>query len=113
METAVRLKAVIWVQAHLRRCNGAGLFAALVRRGDETAGSVLIKLNDLAGGFQVLSPARRGDGTRIWLRATGAEPVDEAQADGYIERQLKFDPDIWVIEIEDRAGRHLLNEPVE
>ena len=113
MDTSARLKAAIWVSAHLRRCNAAGLFAVLIRRGDESAGSVLLKLNHLDGRFQVLSPARRGDGERVWLKATGAEPVDEAGADAYIERQLKFDPDIWVLEIEDKRGRHLLDEPVE
>jgi hypothetical protein len=60
----------------------------------------------------VLSPSNGGDGTRIWLRATGAAPVAEADADGYIARQVKRDPDLWVIEIEDRHGRHCLDDPV-
>lgn len=108
-----RLKAEIWVQAHIRRCSALGIPVFVVRRGDSTAGVVLIKLNTLGDGCTVFSPTRRGDGERIWLRATGAEPVAETEADAYIARQLNFDPDLWVIEIEDREGRHLLDAPVE
>ena len=108
-----RLKAGVWVKAHLRRCAVEGIQAVIVRHGDDTAGSVLIKLNRLDGGCMVLSPSNRGDGVRIWLRATGAGTVPESDADGYIARQVKRDPDLWVIEIEDRQGRHCLDDPVQ
>ena len=107
-----RLKAEIWVKAHIRRCWVEDAIAVVVRRGDETSGTVLVKLNDLAGGCSVLQPAPGPEGGRIWLRATGPEPVSEQQADAYIARQVEFDPDLWVLEIEDRAGRHFLDEPV-
>jgi hypothetical protein len=113
MPVEARLKAAIWVKAHIRRCATAGIHAVVVRHGDDTAGSVLIKLNRLDGGCSVLSPSNRGDGLRIWLRATGADFVPETDADGYIGRQLKRDPDLWVIEIEDREGRHCLDDPVQ
>ncbi len=74
---------------------------------------ILVKLNLLNGTSQVFSPARNGDGELIWLRATGSNPVPESEADAYIERQHRVDPDIWVVEIEDRHGRHFLLEPVE
>lgn len=108
-----RLAAEIWVKAHIRRCSARAIPAVLVRRGDETAGAVLIKLNRLEEGCSVLSPATGLDGGRIWLSATGPMPVPEADADAYIARQVGRDPDLWVLEIEDRAGRHLLDEPVE
>jgi hypothetical protein len=107
-----RLKAEFWVKAHIRRCFVEGTFAAVVRRGDDTAGTVLVKTNDLAGGCMVLQPAASPDGGRIWMRGTGPAPVSEADADAYIARQLKYDPDLWVLEIEDREGRHFLDEPV-
>lgn len=108
-----RLTAEIWVKAHIRRCAVADIPAFVARHGDDTAGSVLVKVNRLEAGCTVFTPANRGDGERIWLRATGADPVPEAEAEAYIARQLRTDPDIWVLEIEDRAGRHLLDEPIE
>jgi hypothetical protein len=106
------LKAELWVKAHIRRCHANDVFAALVRRGDERSGTVLIKLNQLDGKATVLSRAFDGDGNTYWLRASGIEPISEADADRYIEKQLNFDRDLWVLEIEDAKGRHLLDEPV-
>jgi hypothetical protein len=108
-----RLKAEIWVKAHIRRCWSQDVIAVVARRGDETAGTVLIKLNTLTAGCSVLQPTSSLDGERTWLRATGPELVDEAEADAYISRQVNFDPDLWVLEIEDREGRHFLDDPVE
>lgn len=108
-----RLKAGIWVRALIRRIEVAGAAAFVVRKGDETAGVVLVKLNTLDGQACVLSPSTGLDGDRLWLRATGPVAVPDADAEAYIARQLKVDPDLWVIEIEDRDGRHFLDEPVE
>lgn len=107
-----RLKAELWVKAHIRRCMVHNIPAVVVRRGDDTAGTVLIKLNRFEGGCTVYAPAYGQDGARIWTRATGETPVPEAEADACIARQAGYDPDIWVLEIEDREGRHLLDEPV-
>lgn len=112
METAPRLKAEIWVKALIRRCEVAGAAAMVVRRGDATSGVVLVKVNRLDRTAQVFAPARAGDGALIWMAGTGPAPVPEPDADAYIERQRKFDPDLWVVEIEDREGRNFLQEPV-
>ena len=108
-----RLKTEIWVKAHIRRCWSADVHAYLVHRGDEAGGTVLIKLNTGAEGCAVLQPVPSLNGGRQWLRATGPELVGEAAADAYIQRQINFDPDLWVLEIEDREGRHFLDDPVE
>lgn len=108
-----RLTAEFWVKAHIRRCAVANVPAVVVRRGDATAGQVILKLNGFDAGCSVLVAGSSMDGGRVWRRATGAEPVSEADADAYIERQAGFDPDLWVLEIEDRDGRHFLEEPVE
>lgn len=109
----VRLKAGIWVRAHIRRCEVAGVPAFVVAKGDETAGTVLVKVNRLGGGCEVFTPRTGLDGERRWLAGTGPAPVAETEADAYIARQRGYDPDLWVIEIEDRTGRHFLDEPVD
>jgi hypothetical protein len=97
--TEARVKAGIWVQAALRLGNASGRYGAVLRRGDADAGGVLVVLRGREG-LCVLSQARAAGGGAAWLRATGAAPVDQAAADSYIERQLKFDPDLWVVEFD-------------
>ena len=107
-----RLKAEIWVMAYIRRCFAQNIPAMVVRRGDETAGSVLVKLNRFESGCTVFERTFDMDGRRAWMRATGPELVTEAEADAWIAKQSAFDPDIWVIEVEDREGRHLLEDTI-
>ncbi|MGF1454503.1 MAG: DUF1491 family protein [Alphaproteobacteria bacterium] len=104
-----RLRAEVWVKAYVRRCEVHGASAFIVARGDETAGAVIVKLNYLNGTATVFSPTRTGEGEFVWLRALGADPVAETEADAYIARQQRFDPDLWIVEVEDRQGRHFLD----
>ena len=104
----MRLTADIWVSAYLTRLRLAAIPAFVVARGDATAGAVLVKLNTLDGHaccYQRSFDLMTGDRTWVVL-AEGAE-VD---VDLSIRRQRGFDPDLWVIEVEDRQGRHLLDE---
>jgi hypothetical protein len=105
----MRLTAEFWVAAYLTRLRLADIPAFVTRKGDATAGSVLVKLNTLDGQARVFQ--RSFDlmsGERNWVvLAEGPE----ADVDASIGKQAGFDPDLWVIEVEDRAGRHLLDEP--
>ena len=104
-----RLTSEIWIAAYLMRLSQAAIPAFIVRKGDATAGAVLVKLNTLDGSatcfqrsFDLVS------GERQWVvLAEGPE----AEVDRKVARQREFDPDIWVIEVEDRTGRHMLDEP--
>ena len=104
-----RLTSDLWVSAYLTRLRLLEIPAFVVRKGDATAGAVLVKLNTLDG--QAAAFQRQFDlmsGEREWVTlATGAE----ADVDASLSKQAGFDPDLWVIEVEDRSGRHLLDEP--
>jgi len=94
-----RVKAGLWVQMALRLGAQDGRYGTVVRKGDPDAGGVLVVLHG-KGGLSVLSQMRGADGALGWLRATGPAPVDQAKADEYVARQLRFDPDLWVVEFE-------------
>jgi hypothetical protein len=104
-----RLTADIWVSAYLTRLRLSDIPAFVVQKGDATAGAVLVKLNTLDG--QACAYQRSFDlmtGDRAWVvLEQGAEPL----VDAALQRQKGFDPDLWIIEVEDRGGRHLLDEP--
>lgn len=99
-----RLRAGLWVDAQVRTCSRLAVPIYVLRRGDGDAGVVLIKLNRGAGGIVVLAPERRADDSLAWRAATGPDPVDDERADAYLARQTEFDPDLWIVEIEDPAG---------
>ncbi len=94
-----RVKAKLWVQMALRLGDQAGRPGVVVRTGDPDAGGILVVLRGRQGST-VLSQMRSGEGEAAWLRGTGAAPVTELEADGYVARQVRFDPDLWVLEFE-------------
>lgn len=100
-----RLKTRIIVQAASRVCAMHAIPMVVARHGDDDAGTIILKLNRRDLGCTVLVQTRAPTGEPAWLRATGEAPIDEATADAYIARQVQRDPDLWVVEIEDRAGR--------
>lgn len=106
------LSTDIWVYALIRRVEQGGAFATILRKGDVRAGAVLVKLINRAEGWaRLYAEATRGDGERVWMQPTPT--TDEAELDAYIERARRIDPDLWVVEIDDKQGRHFLTEPVE
>ncbi|GGG27764.1 hypothetical protein GCM10010964_14620 [Caldovatus sediminis] len=94
-----RVKAGIWVSMALRLSDMAGRSAAVLRKGDPDSGGVLCVLRGREG-LVVLSQIRDAEGRPAWLRATGNGPVDQAAADAYVERQVRRDPDLWVLEFD-------------
>lgn len=104
-EREPQLKTNIIVEAALRVSSQRAIPMVVARRGDGDAGTILVKINQLDLGCTVLAQTRTPKGELAWLRATGEAPVEETIADAYIARQVKRDPDLWVIEIEDRGGQ--------
>lgn len=103
-----RLTARFWVDAYLARLRMFDIPAFVMAHGDDTGGAVLVKLATLDGNavlfqrsFDLMS------GERVWVELAKGPETD---VDAAIGRQRGFDPDLWVIEVEDRAGRHLLDQ---
>ncbi|MEM7328209.1 MAG: DUF1491 family protein [Pseudomonadota bacterium] len=109
-----RLPTKVWVDALVRRVQLAGAAAFILQRGDEARGDVLIKVADLAGSARAYAPRTSMQGERIFvdLESQQIGPA-ESDVDAYVRRAGERDRDLWVIEIEDRKGRHFLTEPVE
>lgn len=108
------LKTDFWASALIRRAQMGGAFAGVVRKGDTDAGAVMVKVATMDGKARLYGPARNGEGERIWLDLS-AGPLGnvEADVDAHIRKRADTDPDLWVIEVEDKLGRHFLLEPVD
>jgi len=114
----MRLKSGIWVSAYIRRAQVEGAQAMLRRRGAEEAGAIFIKVSKLDGTAEVFGPAPQSafdeshPSDRAFTRSLKAANASETDAEDYLARQIKFDPDVWIVEVEDRQGRHFLDSVV-
>lgn len=111
MSFTPRLKAGIFVRALIRRAEAAGASAFIVRKGAEEAGAVVLVLSRLDGTCLILNQARSGKGELVWAKALG-EWGEETKARGWLDKQVRFDPDLWIVEVEDREGRAFVDEPI-
>ena len=110
----MRLKSAIWVAAYLRRCQTEGVFGAVRRRGAEEAGAVFVKVATLDGNACCTRLRRRPSMTRAGpterlFAAASPQPVPEQAIEERLAKEIRFDPDVWIVETEDRAGRHFLD----
>lgn len=114
LQPSMRIKSEIWVMAYIRRCSFNGAPAVIARRGQADGGAIFIRINMLDSHSSIYGPAPAGldasSTDRQWSLCGGEGVVSDAEADSYLERQAEFDPDIWIIEVEDRDGRHFLGE---
>ena len=110
----MRLKSSIWVAGYLRRCQTQGIFGAVRRRGAEEAGAVFVKVALLDGNAMLYVPAPQtvyDDSRPIerYFMPISPEALPEQAVEERIAKEIRFDPDVWIVEIEDRAGRHFLD----
>src|SRR6201997_1614865 len=111
----MRLKFALWVAAYLRRCNVEGAFAVVRRRGAEEAGAIFVRIDRLDGTSDLFGPAPPSefdsarDTDRIFNPCLKERPAPDAAVEAYLAREMKFDPDVWIVEVEDRAGRNFLD----
>jgi hypothetical protein len=113
----VRLRADIFVAALIRRAAGEGAFAVLRRRGAAEAGAIFVKIDCLDGRTALFGPAPQTELAesvergvdRVFTRVHRDDWIEPEQAERRLKRELDFDPDLWIVEIEDREGRAFLD----
>ncbi len=109
----MRLRSDIWVAAYLRRCGSADVAAFLRRRGAPEAGAIFVKIDRLDGSAALFAPApqseAREDVARLFSRAHRDEWIENAAVEARLAKEIDFDPDLWIVEVEDRAGRNFLD----
>lgn len=109
----MRLRADIFVAALIRRAQVKGAYAVLRRRGAPEAGAVFVRLDRLDGTAALFGPAPQSEidesGERRFVRMHGDEWIASALVEDRLKREIDFDPDLWIVEIEDRQGRDFLS----
>jgi hypothetical protein len=111
-KTRMRLRSDFWVAAYLRRCGVEGVAAVLRRRGAEEAGAILVKIDRLDGTGALYGPAPQSEvdrDARLFARMHKDEWIEAAAAEARLQREIGFDSDLWVVEVEDRLGRNFLD----
>jgi len=111
----MRLKSALWVASYLRRCQVEGAFAVVRRRGAEEAGAVFVRISRLDGTSDLFGPAPQsavatGHGAdRTFAASLAEQRASDAAVEAYLAREIKFDPDVWIVEVEEPAGRNFLD----
>lgn len=110
--SAARIRTDFWVSAYIRRLGVEGVVAVLRRRGAAEAGVVFIKVDRLDGTAVLLGPVAQSeaaeDGGRRFAPLHRDAAIDAGAAEERLAREIRFDPDLWVVEVEDRGGRAFL-----
>ncbi|WP_430470212.1 DUF1491 family protein [Thalassospira lucentensis] len=110
-----RLKAGLWVRGQIAICQSSSIIAMIAHMGNEDAGAVLVKLNRFANGCFVYSRVTTLDGDMGWMQVAGGPDggrETEFACDEYWRKQVAFDRDVWVLEVEDHKGEYELDAPI-
>jgi len=111
----MRLKSALWVAAYLRRCQVEGVSAVVRRRGAEEAGAIFVRIDRLDGTSDLFGPAPQSafdaapGAERAFSASLAEQPAPDASIETFLTREIKFDPDVWIVEVEDRNGRNFLD----
>ncbi|MBA4131964.1 MAG: DUF1491 domain-containing protein [Hyphomicrobium sp.] len=110
----MRLKAGLWIKAYIRRLAGEGIMAVVMRHGDDDAGAIFVRVNRLDGTSLLFGPAPAGldesQTDRPMMALFDGKPAADDVIDAYLARQRDFDSDLWIVDVEARDGRHLLDD---
>ena len=95
-----RLAASVLVTALMRRAESEGGFATVLAKGDATAGSMLVILNEKGRKQRILERILQAQGTYRWQDIAGDGVDTEAEISEFMRRRRGFDPDLWLIELD-------------
>ncbi len=114
----MRLTSDFFVSAYLRRAAIEGAFGALRRRGGTEAGTIFVVVDHLDGTAALYGPAPMSSYAgkpedRVFTRLHAAPVLERPAIEARLEKEIRFDPDCWIVEIEDRQGRHFLDPVIE
>lgn len=104
----MRLATEFWIKAYITRLRAVHIPVYVVRHGEDTSGGVLVKVALLNGQTHIFE--QRYDMLADVRKWECVFQGSDQEANEWSERQAGRDPDLWVIELEDREGRHLLDE---
>src|SRR3569833_3342738 len=110
----MRLKTSLWVAAYLRRCQVAGVFGAVRRRGADEGGAIFVKVALMDGSVLLfllvsLSLFDESRPSERFFVSISPQPVAEGEIEERLAKERRFDPDAWIVETEDKEGRHFLD----
>jgi hypothetical protein len=105
----LRLRTDFWVSALRRRVEEAGAYVSVARRGADEAGTVFVVVDRGDGSFDLYGPAPQSvfdedhAGDRLFSLIVAEAPAETTQS--RMQQEIRFDPDLWLIDIEDKQGR--------
>ena len=111
----MRLRSDIWIAGYLRRVMAAGAFVAVRKKGVPEGGTIFLRIDHLDGQNQLYGPpppssTDEDDGGRTFARLHAAETIDTPAVETRLAKEMRFDPDLWIVEVEDRKQRTFLEE---
>ncbi|MCI5060944.1 MAG: DUF1491 family protein [Alphaproteobacteria bacterium] len=99
----IQIPTYLWLEGKTRELTARGVGVYIMQRGEKMGGLVLLKVSNCEGKCKLLTQQRDLDGVLGWVNALSEEIVSEEEVDGYIKRSINRDPDLWVVEVEDKG----------
>jgi hypothetical protein len=104
----MRIRSDFFVQAYVRQRNAQNAFAVVRRRGAAEAGAIFVLIDRRDGHADLYGPAPQslvdGDAGHRRFQKISAEGATLVDAEARLAREIRFDPDVWIIDAEDPAG---------
>jgi hypothetical protein len=107
----VRLPAHLEVSALIRQVEVEGGFAAVIRKGEREAGTILVILAENGGNSRAYERMPQPNGTRVWHCSIQKTTDNAEEFNNYLERRASQDPDLWIVELDIAHGERFIGLP--